>query len=78
VKKFDELTGLCQNRCFNFSLTWQKMTEWSVEIYVGYTHSYKKKFYTDGHISKRKAIKKAVKYMKKLDKAGTVTIAPAF
>lgn len=79
MSKLDELISLCQSRCFNFSLTWQKNTDWSVEIYVGYSqNSYEKKFYTDGHISKKDAIKKAIKYMKKLDQKGATTLAPQF
>ena len=67
-KRLDKLFGLCQQRDINISLTWQKMTGWSVEIYIGYTHSYKKLFYTDGHISKKKALKDGIKFMKELDK----------
>lgn len=79
MKKFNRLTELCQSRCFNLSLTWQKMTDWSVEIYVGYSSgSYEKKFYTDGHTKKKEAIKEAIKYMEEFDKKGAITIAPQF
>lgn len=78
MNNFNKLTELCQSRCFNLSLTWQKMTGWSVEIYTGYMKSYEKKFYTDGHTNKKEAIKKAIKYMKSLDKRGVVTLAPQF
>ena len=78
MKKFNELTDMCQDRCFNLSLTWQKMTDWSVEIYTGYETSYEKKFYTDGHSNKKEAIKGAIEYMKGLKKRGEVTTAPQF
>jgi len=78
MKKFDELAGLCQNRCFNFSLTWQKMTDWSIEVYTGYKTSYEKKFYTDGHNNKKEAIKEAIEYMKELKERGVVSTAPQF
>jgi len=67
-EKFNELADMCQSRAFNFSLTWQKMTGWSVEIYIGYSDSsYEKKFFSDRHLKKGKAIKRALKYMKNID-----------
>ena len=78
MKKFNELTEQCQSRCFNLSLTWQKMTNWSIEIYTGYKTSYKVEFFSDGHLNKKEAIKKGIKYMKELKKRGDVTRSPQF
>jgi hypothetical protein len=53
----------CENRNLNCSISYQKITNYSVEIYTGYKKNYKLKFYTDGAISPKKAIKLAFKWL---------------
>ena len=55
MKKIFEI---CQDRNWNVSLTWQKINDYSIEIYKGYKTSYELIFYTDGHTDKNEAIKK--------------------
>jgi len=54
----------CENRALHGSITRQSITSYSIEIYTGYVKNYKKIFYTDGHISMKKALKEAKKYFK--------------
>jgi DNA polymerase-3 subunit epsilon len=61
---FAELEEYCLNRDLNVSLSWQKMTNWSVEVYRGYKKSYQGIFYTDGHLNKSEAINVAIKHFK--------------
>lgn len=68
--EFVQLIANCQNRDWNISLTWQKMTEWSVEIYTGYKSRYEKKYYTDGHITKEVAIETALEFFEEFNKLG--------
>lgn len=65
MKLETQLFEECKSRAYNCSLTLQAITDYSVEIYRGYSSSYVKIFYTDGHIDKNKAIKKALKFLKK-------------
>ena len=58
---FDE----CKKRSLNCSLTYQRINDYSVEIYTGYKDSYQKVFYTDGHLDKIVAIKSALNYIRK-------------
>ncbi len=64
MSKTKELFDLCLSEDINVSLTRQRITGWSVEIYTGYKSSYKSLFYTDGHTSRKSAVKKALKFMK--------------
>lgn len=59
---FDE----CISRNYNCSITYQRINNYSVEIYQGYKSNYKNILYTDGHIDKEKAIKKALKFLRAL------------
>lgn len=58
----------CEARAFNCSITYQKINDYSIEIYKGYGESYRKIFYTDGHLKPEKAIRKALKFLKPLKK----------
>jgi len=53
----------CISRNLHCSITYQKINDYSVEIYRGYKTRYEKVFYTDGHIKPKKAIKKALKFL---------------
>lgn len=64
--KSEKLFEQCLCRDWNVSITWQKVTDWSIEIYTGYKTRYKKIFYTDGHTSKAEAIAKALKFFEEL------------
>jgi len=60
-----ELFSECLNRNLHCSLTHQRITDYSVEIYTGYKENYKNIFYTDGHIDKISAIESALNYLKR-------------
>jgi hypothetical protein len=59
-----QLFAECKSRALNCSLTYQSINDYSIEIYRGYKSNYQKVFFTDGHIDKSKAIRKALKYLK--------------
>ena len=54
---------ICQNNNLNVSFTWQRIDDYSIEIYKGYKLSYELLFYTDGHTDKKQAIKKALRFL---------------
>lgn len=53
----------CLSHDYNFSIGWQKVTDWYVEIYTGYQSNYEKKFYVDGCIDKEEALKAAIEWI---------------
>ena len=65
MKKIFEI---CQDRNWNVSFTWQKINDYSIEIYKGYKTSYELIFYTDGHTDKKQAIKKTKLFLTKSSK----------
>lgn len=66
MSKLQELIDECKSRELHLSFTYQKATDYSVEIYKGYRKNYQNLFYTDGHIKKKKAINKALKWIRSL------------
>jgi len=52
----------CLSRDLNISLTYQKINNWSIEIYTGYKDSYTLVFYSDGHLKEKDAAKAALEY----------------
>lgn len=65
----DNLFSECWSRNYNCSITYQQINDYSVEIYQGYRKgSYKLIYYTDGHLTRKKAIKKALKFIKNKNK----------
>jgi hypothetical protein len=58
-----KLFEMCQNNNVNVSFTWQRINDYSIEIYKGYKSSYELIFYTDGHTDKKQAIKKALLFL---------------
>lgn len=65
MKKAKEMFDLCLSHDVNVSLTWQRITDWSVEIYKGYkANSYERLFYIDGEISRKKAVKKGLRFIR--------------
>ena len=54
---------ICQNNNLNVSVTWQRINDYSIEIYKGYKSSYEVIFYTDGHTDKKQAIKTALRFL---------------
>ena len=60
MKKIFEV---CQINNLNVSFTWQRINDYSIEIYKGYKSSYELIFYTDGHTDKKQAIKKALRFL---------------
>lgn len=67
MKKAKQLMSECMSRRLNCSITFQRMNDYSVEIYTGYKETYKKVFYTDGHTQPKKAIRKALKFLSERD-----------
>lgn len=63
-----DLTGRlfaeCQNRNLHASITYQRINDFSIEIYTGYVSNYVKLFYTDGHTDLNAAIKAALGFLK--------------
>ncbi len=66
--EFVQLIAECQARDWNISLTWQKINEWSIEIYTGYKSNYEEKYYTDGHMTKEVAIETALEFFEEFNK----------
>lgn len=64
-KLLEELDTLCTDRLLHYSFTWQRINDYSVEIYRGYRTNYKKVVFTDGHTKPKKALKSAIKELKK-------------
>ena len=62
MSKLKRLEDECLNRDWGISISWQRINNWSIE--VGTRH--KLRFYTDGHITKKDALKKALKYFKEM------------
>jgi len=63
MKKAAELINECISRNLHCSITYQRINDFSIEIYRGYKTSYEKVFYTDGHIKPNKAIKEALNFL---------------
>lgn len=63
MKKAQILMDECKSRALHCSITYQSITDYSIEIYRGYKTNYEKLFYTDGHIKPKKAIKEALKFL---------------
>lgn len=70
MKLEKQLFKECKSCDFNCSITYQITNDYSIEIYKGYKEDYKedykKVFYTDGHTKRKKAIKKALKFLDSL------------
>lgn len=54
----------CEARNFNCGITYQSMTNFSVEVYQGYKKNLKILFYSDGLLTRREAIEKGLNYLK--------------
>ncbi len=65
MKKPQRLFDICHNDDKNVSLSYQRVTFYSVEIYIGYKSNYKNFFYSDGHLTVKSAAKAGIKFMKK-------------
>lgn len=74
MKAETELFNRCISLGFNVSLTYQRINDYSIEIYHGYQTSYKQYFYTDGNLTRMGAIRKAIRYLDKLKKEGNAPI----
>jgi hypothetical protein len=63
MNKLDELIDLCKDRNINCSVTYQKINDYSVEIYVGYQSNYKLMHYSDGHLYSDDAINSGIAFL---------------
>lgn len=63
VGSIKELIEDCNMINLNVSISYQRMTGISIEIYTGYKSSYKEFYYQDGYISLDKAIKEAFEFL---------------
>ena len=70
MKAETELFNRCIGLNLNVSLTYQRINDYSVEIYTGYGDSYKQLFYADGYVTRIGVIQKAIRY---LDKQAKIT-----
>ena len=62
MKKVQELMDLCHSYDFNYSISYQKINDYSIEIYTGYKTNYKNVFYIDGELNLKKAVKKTLEF----------------
>ena len=58
-----ELFNECISRDYNCSITYQRINDYSVEIYTGYKSTYKLIFYSDGHLTHKKAVNEGLKFL---------------
>jgi hypothetical protein len=63
MKLETQLFNECISRSYHCSITYQRINDYSVEIYKGYLVNYDKIFYVDGHIKKETAIRAALKFL---------------
>lgn len=66
VKMLLELDDFCRNRDWNFSVTWQKVNNYSVEIYRGNGITYQKIIYMES-LTLKKVLKKAMNFIKEYE-----------
>lgn len=64
--KTNKLEEYCLSRDISFSITWTKTSGWSCKVLNRYGLSFS--FFTDGHKTKKKAINKMIKKIKKYEK----------
>ncbi|GET46479.1 hypothetical protein [Capnocytophaga felis] len=63
-KMLKKLEDLCLARDWNFSVSWQRITGYTVEIYTGYIENYNGIYYDEAS-SLYKVIKKGVQFIEK-------------
>lgn len=68
MKIESQLFEECKSKALHCSITYQSISDYSVEIYRGYKTNYKKVFYTDGHTDREKAIRAALNFLRKENK----------
>ena len=60
MNKIKKLFAICEDSNWHVSLTYQRINDYSVEIYTGYVSSYENLFFSDGHASIDGAIQKGL------------------
>jgi hypothetical protein len=65
MKLETQLFEKCKDMNYNCSITYQRINDYSVEIYTGYKSNYQLIFYSDGHSSSTDATKKGIKFLNK-------------
>ncbi len=65
MSKTKQLFTECKNHHLKCSVSYQPINDYSIEIYTTYNRDAPPVFYTDGHISLKKAVKKALKFIEK-------------
>lgn len=60
----DQLFDECKQRACSCSITYQSINDFSVEIYRN-EFTYQSIYFTDGHLDSKRAIRKALKFLKK-------------
>lgn len=61
--KYKELLNICEGRNLHCSITWQRITDYSIEIYTGYKKTYSCFHYSDGHIKVEEAIESGINWL---------------
>lgn len=64
MKLETQLFNECQSLNLHCCIAWQRINEYSVEIYKGYVSNYQKVFYTDGSTSREVVMRRALKFLK--------------
>lgn len=65
MKKIKQLFDECNTRNLHCSITNQRITDYSIEIYKGYESSYEKVFYSGGHLKIKHAVRKGLGFFYK-------------
>lgn len=63
MSKIKQLMDECESRNLHCSITYQTINDYSVEIYRSANPGYDIVFYSDGHLTLKKAVKKGLKYI---------------
>jgi hypothetical protein len=64
MKSINLLFRWCAQSNYNCSITYQRINEYSVEIYKGYKTNYEKIYYSDGHLTPLEAAKQGLKFLR--------------
>lgn len=63
MEKLEQLYSVCKDRIYNCSVTYQRINDYSVEIYTGHETNYKNIYYTNGHSCITDAIDVALNFL---------------
>lgn len=67
IRTFEELISICKNNNFNITIGYQKINDYSIEIYKGYVSNYEQIYYSDGDIDLDFTILKAINFVENIE-----------